>query len=123
MERLLYTTDPSLRVEGFQKVEELPEELEKAFVLVDIDTVGLSSLPDLKDGENIPVALTSKSIPGYTIKLVSLGFYDVLLKPIDEERLRRLLQKLDSSQKVQRIIYLHKREEEVSGELCKESVP
>lgn len=120
MKRLLYTTDPSLRVEGFQKVEELPEELEKTFVLVDIDTVGLSSLPDLKDGENIPVALTSKSIPGYTIKLVSLGFYDVLLKPIDEERLRRLLQKLDSSQKVQRIIYLHKREEEISGELCKE---
>jgi hypothetical protein len=56
MEKLLYTKDPSLRVEGFQKVEELPEELEKAVVLVDIDTVGVSSLPDLKEGGNIPVA-------------------------------------------------------------------
>jgi len=120
MEKLLYTKDPSLRVEGFQKVEELPEELEKAVVLVDIDTVGVSSLPDLKEGGNIPVALTSKSIPGYTIKLVSLGFYDVLRKPIDEERLRRLLQRLDGSQKVQRIVYIHRQEEEISGELCKE---
>ncbi len=51
MEKLLYTKDPSLRVEGFQKVEELPEELERAVVLVDIDTVGVSSLPDLKEGE------------------------------------------------------------------------
>jgi transcriptional regulator with PAS, ATPase and Fis domain len=94
--------------------------LEKAVVLVDIDTVGVSSLPDLKEGGNIPVALTSKSIPGYTIKLVSLGFYDVLQKPIDEERLRRLLQRLNGSQKVQRIIYIHRQEEEISGELCKE---
>jgi len=50
MEKLLYTKDPSLRVEGFQKVEELPEELERAVVLVDIDTVGVSSLPDLTGG-------------------------------------------------------------------------
>lgn len=73
-----------------------------------------------KEGENILVALTSKSILGYTIKLVSLGFYDVLLKPIDDERLKSLLQKLDSSQKIQRIIYLHEQKEEISGELCKE---
>ncbi len=120
MEQLLYTADPSLKVEGFKRVEELPEDLENSLVLVDIDTVGLSSLPDLKEGGNIAVAITSKRIPGYAIKLVSLGFYDVLLKPVDKKSFEKLLKRLNGFQRVERVISLPKQWEEFPEELCKE---
>jgi|GEM_PF-919617 len=120
MKRLLYTTDLTLKVEGFERVEELPEDLERALVLVDIDTVGFSSLPDLKEGGNIAVAITSKRIPGYAIKLASLGFYDVLLKPVDKKSLGNLLKRLNGFQRVERVISLPERQEEFPEELCKE---
>jgi len=121
MRKVLYTKD-ELYLKGFEKVDELPEDLSNAFVLVDIDTVGLSCLPDLKEGRNIPVALTSKRIPGYTIKLVSLGFYDVILKPVSEKVLSELLKRLDEDLREEgRVIPLPiGLEEDMSGELCRE---
>ncbi|MEZ0361359.1 MAG: sigma-54 dependent transcriptional regulator [Hydrogenobacter sp.] len=120
MKRLLYTRDLSLSVEGFEKVEELPEELAGTLVLVDIDTVGLSCLPDLKEGGNVPVAITSKGIPGYTIKLVSLGFYDVFLKPVDRRRLNKLIADLEGGLRDDDNIIPLAEGEDMSGDLCKE---
>jgi DNA-binding NtrC family response regulator len=119
--RVLYTRDRGLRLEGFVSIEEVPEDLREAIVLVDIDTVGFSSLPDLKENGNILIALTSKHIPGYVIKLVSLGFYDVLKKPVDTEGLERVVScaeeelEEEGSLLVPYIPY-----EDMSGELCEE---
>lgn len=119
MERLLYTKDQHFRLEGFERVEELPEDISKSLVIVDIDSVGLSCLPDLLEGENIAVAVTGKRIPGYTIKLVSLGFYHVLFKPVSSNKLKELLRSLESLERERDVILLPE-EENLSGELCKE---
>jgi len=88
---------------------------------MDIDTVGFSLLPDLK-GENILIALTGKNTPGYIMKLVSLGFYDVLPKPVDREELRNTVRKaLSELKRGERIVYLPSSPlEDLRGELCEE---
>ncbi|MFN3814408.1 MAG: sigma-54 interaction domain-containing protein, partial [Aquificaceae bacterium] len=118
---LLYTKDYDLYLDGIESLDELPENIERSVVMLDVDTVGLSSLPDLKEGGNILIALTSNRLPGYTMKLMSLGFYDVFLKPVDVEELKRSIKKakeeLILEEEVIPILYT---KEKLTGELCKE---
>ena len=118
---ILYTKDKGLKVEGLKTVEEFPEDLRNSIVILDVDTVGLSSLPDLKEDGNLVIAITGRTLPGYTMKLMSLGFYDVLLKPVNPKELREVIEKakgeLYHREEVIPIVYS---EEDLSGDLCKE---
>ncbi len=118
---ILFTRDASLRIEGIAAVEDLDDSTAGRVVLMDIDTVGFSLLPDLK-GENILIALTGKNAPGYIMKLVSLGFYDVLPKPVDREELKGVIRKaLRELRRGERIVYLPSSPlEDLRGELCEE---
>ncbi len=117
----MYTKDRGLRVEGLKAVDELPEDLRNSIVILDVDTVGLSPLPDLKEDGNLVIAITGRTLPGYTMKLMSLGFYDVLLKPINPKELREVIEKAKNElyhrEEVIPIVYS---EENLSGDLCKE---
>jgi len=118
---ILFTRDRSLRLEGITAVDDLDDSTAGRVILMDIDTVGFSLLPDLK-GENILIALTGKNTPGYIMKLVSLGFYDVLPKPVDREELRNTVRKaLSELKRGERIVYLPSSPlEDLRGELCEE---
>lgn len=121
MDVVLYTKDCELYLDGIERVEELPDDIKNSVVILDVDTVGFSAVPDLKENGNIIMAITAKRLPGYTMKLISLGFYDVLLKPVDVKDLEM------SISEAKRVIY-HEEEvipvftsgENLSGELCKE---
>ncbi|MFN3472305.1 MAG: sigma 54-interacting transcriptional regulator, partial [Aquificaceae bacterium] len=121
MKVLLYTKDYDICLDGIESLDELPEDIERSVIVLDVDTVGLFLLPDLKEGGNILIALTSNRLPGYTMKLMSLGFYDVFLKPVDVEELKRSVKKakeeLILEEEVIPILYP---EEGLTGELCKE---
>ncbi|MFN7065127.1 MAG: sigma 54-interacting transcriptional regulator [Aquificaceae bacterium] len=121
MKILLYTKDYDLYLDGMETVEELPEDLENSLVVLDVDTVGLSDLPDLKERRNLLIAITSNPLPGYTMKLMSLGFYDVFLKPVDIKELRRAISKakedLNHEEEVIPLVYT---KEDLREELCRE---
>ncbi len=118
---ILLSKDTSLSIEGIRRVEELDEDTRGRIILMDIDTIGFSPLPDLKE-ENILIALTGKRIPGYVMKLASLGFHDVLSKPVDPEELeaviKRALEELSGRERV--ILLPNSPEVELKGELCEE---
>ncbi|MFN3598536.1 MAG: sigma-54 interaction domain-containing protein [Aquificaceae bacterium] len=117
----LYTRDKGLKGDGLELVEELPEGIKNSVVVLDVDTVGLSSLPDLLEDGNLIVAITGKSLPGYTMKLMSLGFYDVLLKPLDLGEMGKVVERakgeLYQREEIIPVVYNH---ENLSEELCKE---
>ncbi len=122
MERVvLFSKDTSLNLDGIPCVEDLDEDTKGKVILMDIDTVGFSLLPDLKEN-NILIALTGKHIPGYVMKLSSLGFYDVLSKPVDLKELdvvvRRASEELNRRERV--ILLPPAPEDELKGELCEE---
>ncbi len=118
---ILLSKDTSLSIEGIRRVEELDEDTRGRIILMDIDTIGFSPLPDLKE-ENILIALTGKRIPGYVMKLASLGFHDVLSKPVDPEELeaviKRALEELSGRERV--ILLPNSPEVELKEELCEE---
>ncbi len=118
---ILYTYDSNLNLDGVPKVEELNENTVNKVIVMDIDTVGFSMLPDLKE-DNILIALTGRNIPGYIMKLVSLGFYDVLSKPVDLEELKSVLDRaLKDLKREEKIIFIPSElEVELKGELCEE---
>lgn len=116
---LLFTSDKALKLEGIPTVEEV-DDISKSIILLDIDSVGFSVLPDTKE-ENILIAITNKKIPGYVMKLISLGFYDVIFKPIDPVELQLIIDKAKRElDLMEEIIFLPKLEYDLSGELCKE---
>lgn len=121
MEVFLYTKDYELYLDGIKVLEELPEDVKNSVVILDIDTVGLSDLPDLKENGNILIALTSNHLPGYTMKLISLGFYDVFLKPPNIKELKKSINRakedLSLEEEIIPILYNKK---DLKGELCKE---
>ena len=118
---VLFSKDASLSLDGIPRVKDLDEDTKGKVILMDIDTVGFSLLPDLKEN-NVLIALTGKHIPGYVMKLSSLGFYDVLSKPVGPDELdvvvKRALEELNRREKV--ILLPPAPEEELKGELCKE---
>ncbi len=118
---VLLTRDPSLQLDGIPSVADLDESTTGRVIFMDIDTVGFSLLPDLK-GENVLIAVTGRNAPGYIMKLVSLGFYDVLPKPVDREELRSVLHRaLKELKREERVVYLPRDEgEDLKGELCEE---
>ncbi len=118
---ILYTKDRKLHLEGISSVEDLDENVSHHIILMDIDTVGFSLLPDLRE-ENLLIAVTGRTFPGYIMKLISLGFFDVLQKPVDKRELREILRKAYKELKREgRIVYLPKDENEsLKGELCEE---
>ena len=110
MEYLLYSQDRDW------------EEVKREVVLVDVDRFGLSPLVELRENDNLVIAITSNPLPGYTMKLISLGFFDVLIKPYTEgelkEAVRRAREELNSYLE-EEVIYLPKGELP-KGELCEE---
>jgi len=122
MERvILLTRDRSLRLDGIPVVDDLDDNTTGRIILMDIDSVGFSLLPDLK-GDNILIALTGRNAPGYIMKLVSLGFYDVLPKPVDRDELKLVLRRaLRELRREDRVVLLPvSGEEDFRGELCEE---
>ncbi len=120
---ILLSHDPSINIDGIQKVEDIDEEVKGKIIIIDIDSLGFSLLPDLKE-DNLLIALTGKNIPGYVMKLSSLGFYDVIYKPIETEEAYQIIKKAIeelNARKREKIIFLPPApEEELKGELCEE---
>ncbi len=122
-EVILYTKDGTLEVPGLKKTDSLDEEVRGKVIIMDVDTVGFSLFPDLREG-NYLIALTGKKVPGYVMKLMSLGFHDVLLKPVDREELEGVLREaLSSFEESGEVIligedYTQFMEEELCKELC-----
>ncbi|ADC89742.1 Sigma 54 interacting domain protein [Thermocrinis albus DSM 14484] len=120
MKVLLCTRDKTLCLNGVHRVEEPPEDLEGYVILLDVDTVGLSPLADLREN-NVLVAITANSIPGYVMKLISLGFYDVLRKPVREDKWKELYAKLEEEfRHRERVIPFRPEDTYLHGELCEE---
>ncbi len=120
MERvLLCSLSEDIHIKGVRKVDEVPDDLEDHIVIIDIDTIGLAPLPDLVEG-NILIALTGNTLPGYTMRLFSIGFYDVLTLPIKEEEASRVIKNAKKLlEETKRIIFLSSREIP-KGDLCEE---
>jgi len=122
-EVILYTKEDSLEIPGVKKTDWLDDEVRGKVIIMDIDSVGFSLLPDLREG-NYLIALTGKRIPGYVMKLMSLGFHDVLLKPVEKEELEGVLKEAFSSfEDTEEVILIGEdfsqlMEEELCKELC-----
>ncbi len=120
---LLLSQDPHISINGIKKVDDIDEEVKGKIIIIDVDSLGFSLLPDLKE-DNLLIALTGKNIPGYVMKLSSLGFFDVIYKPIETEEVHQVIknamEELNARRK-EKIIFLPPApEEELKGELCEE---
>ncbi len=117
----LVSRDKGLELKGIEKVEDLEEDISGRIILLDVDTIGFSLLPDLRE-ENLLIALTRKRLPGYVMKLASLGFYDVLSIPVDplelESVIKRALRELNTREKI--VFLPQEDQEELRDELCEE---
>ncbi len=120
MERvILYTKSKNMTIGNIKKVEELPDEISDHIIIIDIDSVGFTALPDIID-ENILIAITSNMLPGYTMKLFSMGFYEVITTPFEEEEVYEAVKKAKKTlEESKRIIFLSKRDLP-KGDLCEE---
>lgn len=121
MKKALYIGNSPIPLEFIKAYRGEPENITNSVVVVDIDEVGFSSIPDLKENENVIIALTDLDLPGYLMKLISLGFYDVIHKPVHpkdlEYAIERAWQELHRKEK---FIPLKPLKNHLQEELCKE---
>lgn len=116
---VLFSGSENLNISGIRKYDEVIEDISEHVVLLDVDTLGLSSVPDIIE-DNIVIALTGVQLPGYTMKLMSLGFFDVINLPADEEEIRRKVEEALRILEETRVYTLISSEDIPKGYLCEE---
>ncbi|MDW8002737.1 MAG: sigma-54 dependent transcriptional regulator [Deltaproteobacteria bacterium] len=68
-----------------------------SLVLVDVDTVGTGIISSLSP-ECVAFALTGKKHPGFSMFLFSLGFQDILYKPLSQEKLNEVYRRREENE-------------------------
>jgi len=116
---VLFSGSENLNISGIRKYDEVIEDISEHVVLLDVDTLGLSSVPDIIE-DNIVIALTGVQLPGYTMKLMSIGFFDVINLPADEEEIRRKVEEALRILEETRVYTLISSEDIPKGYLCEE---
>ncbi len=120
MERvILCSASDDLEIKNIKKYSEVPEDISEHVILLDVDTLGLSSVPDIIE-DNIVIALTGIQLPGYTMKLMSIGFFDVINLPADEEEIYEKVKEGLRILEETRVYTLISSEEIPKGYLCEE---